>query len=188
MEGFRRQPKLEESPQLLAVAQPSAVGQAYIPGTREEIDHIQSHASGKLSVLCLEEHNATVETASDPTASALLLAGSERLTLSLPHANLAFLSACQTATGAKKLPEELIHLAAGMLLAGYRGVIATMWTIMDNDAPQVASEVYEHLFKTSPPDPSQAAEALHFAVRKLREESGEKKSFFYWVPYIHVGV
>ncbi|KAJ6579941.1 CHAT domain-containing protein [Mycena vulgaris] len=200
--------------QLLAVAQLAAFGQAYLPGTREEIDHIQHHASGGLPVLRLEEDTATVDgvkagmlnsnwvhfachgvqVISDPTQSALLLAGKERLSLSsiiklsLPHANFAFLSACQTATGDKKLQEESVHLAAGMLLAGYRGVIATMWTIMDNDAPQVAGDVYEHLFKTSPPDPTRAAEALHLAVRKLREQSGGKKSFFHWVPFIHVGV
>jgi len=32
---------------------------------------------------------------------------------------LAFLSACQTSTGAEKLSEEAVHLAAGMLAAGY---------------------------------------------------------------------
>ncbi|KAJ7694357.1 hypothetical protein B0H17DRAFT_931783, partial [Mycena rosella] len=62
------------------------------------------------------------------------------------------------------------------------------WTIMDNDAPQVANDVHEHLLKTSPPDPTRAAEALHPAVRKLREGSGGKRSFFHWVPFIHLGV
>ncbi|KAJ7703440.1 hypothetical protein B0H14DRAFT_2230098, partial [Mycena olivaceomarginata] len=47
--------------------------------------------------------------------------------LNLPHAVFAYLSACQTATGEQKLQEESVHLAAGILLAGYRGVIATMW-------------------------------------------------------------
>jgi CHAT domain-containing protein len=78
-----------------------------------------------------------------------------------------------------------------MLLAGYRGVIATMWSIMDKDAPQVAADVYEHLFRTSPPDPTHAAEALHLAVINLRERTdaqGREKSFFHWVPFIHVGV
>ncbi|KAJ7884655.1 CHAT domain-containing protein, partial [Mycena leptocephala] len=108
-----------------------------------------------------------VQNISHPTESALLLAGRSRLTLSdiiqfaLPNADLAFLSACQTATGEKTLEEESVHLSAGMLLAGYRGVIATMWTIMDSDALDVANDVYEHLFKMSPPDPAQAAEALH---------------------------
>ncbi|KAJ7135825.1 CHAT domain-containing protein [Mycena epipterygia] len=214
VEGFRPLPKLEEGLQLLAVAQPSAAGQTYIPGTQEEPDHIQLLARDKLSVLRLEKDKATVESVQtgmkdsswvhfachgiqktlDPTQSALLLAGSEQLTLSniinlsLPHANFAFLSACQTATGVKKLQEESVHLAAGMLSAGYRGVIATMWTIMDNDAPQVASDVYEHLLETSPPDSTRAAEALHLAIRNLCETSGGKKTFFHWVPYIHVGV
>jgi hypothetical protein len=75
-----------------------------------------------------------------------------------------------------------------MLSAGYRGVIATMWTIMDNDAPQVASDVYEHLFKVSPPDLARAAEGLHLAIQKLHQRSGGKKSFLHWVPYIHIGV
>ncbi|KAJ7835224.1 CHAT domain-containing protein [Mycena leptocephala] len=214
IEGFRTRSKAQKALQLLAVAQPSAVGQTRIPGTQKEIDCIQQLAHGKLSVLRLDEHTATVEpiqrdmrnsswvhfachgvqNVSQPTESALLLAGSERLTLSkiiqlaLPHADLAFLSACQTATGDKSLVEESVHLAAGMQLAGYRGVIATMWTIMDNDAPQVASSVYEHLLEVSPPDPARAAEALHLAIRKLREEGSGYKSFTHWVPFIHIGV
>lgn len=36
----------------------------------------------------------------------------------LPHTDFAFLSACQTATGDETLPEESMHLAAGMLAAG----------------------------------------------------------------------
>ncbi|KAJ6548953.1 CHAT domain-containing protein [Mycena capillaripes] len=119
-----------------------------------------------------------VQDGSTPTDSALLLAGSSKLTLegsihlNLPHADLAFLSACQTATGDKELRCESVHLAAGMLLAGYRRVIATMWSIMDNDAPQAAKDVYEHLFKTLPPDSTRAAKVLHVAVKNLRESSG----------------
>ncbi|KAJ7835221.1 CHAT domain-containing protein, partial [Mycena leptocephala] len=213
IEGFRSSSKEQKQMQLLVVAQPSAVGQTHIPGTRKEIDCIQQLAHGKLPVLRLDEHAATVErvqqgmrdsswvhfachgvqNVSQPTQSALLLAGSEQLTLSkiiqlaLPHADLAFLSACQTATGDKNLEEESVHLAAGMQLAGYRGVIATMWTIMDNDAPQIASTVYEHLLEVCPPDSTRAAEALHLAIRKLREEGSGYKSFFHWVPFIHIG-
>ncbi|KAJ7930992.1 CHAT domain-containing protein [Mycena leptocephala] len=182
IQGLRPDFQSQERLQLLTVAQPSAIGQSRIPGTQDEINRIQQCAKGK------------IPNRSTPTQSALLLAGSSQLTLeriiqlNLPHADLAFLSACQTATGDKKLEEEAVHLAAGMLLAGYRGVIATMWSIMDNDAPQVAADVYEHLLKTSPPDPTRAAEALHLAVRNLRERSSGRKSFFNWVPFIHVGV
>ena len=42
-------------------------------------------------------------------------------------ASLAFLSACQTAKGDGKLPDEAMHLAATLLSAGFRGVVRTMW-------------------------------------------------------------
>lgn len=217
IQGSRPRAQSEQEFQLLAVAQPSADGQSRLPGTNLEIKRIEECARGKICVCPLVEHQATIARVEEgmmksglvhfachgiqdintPTESALLLAGSSRLTLkriiklSLPSAELAFLSACQTATGDKKLEEESVHLAAGMLLAGYRGVIATMWSIMDNDAPQVAADVYEHLFKTSSIDLTRAAEALHLAVINLRERQdsqGRKTSFFQWVPFIHLGV
>ncbi|KAJ6582426.1 CHAT domain-containing protein [Mycena capillaripes] len=194
MQGFCPSSGSPQTLRLLAVAQPSASGQSRLPGTQEEIQRIRESAPGKIPVCSLVAHEATVARVEDeimksswvhfacygvqdrstPTESALLLAGSSKLTLeriiqlNLPHDDLAFLSACQTATGDKELRGESVHLAAGMLLA-YRSVIATMWSIMDNDAPQVAKDVYEHLFKTLPPDSTRAAEALHVAVKNLRE-------------------
>jgi CHAT domain-containing protein len=41
--------------------------------------------------------------------------------------SLAFLSACETAKGDGKTPDEAMHLAASLLFAGFRGVVATMW-------------------------------------------------------------
>ncbi|CCO30594.1 hypothetical protein BN14_04624 [Rhizoctonia solani AG-1 IB] len=99
---------------------------------------------------------------------------------------LAFLSACQTAMGDEKLPDEVIHLASGMLMAGYRSVIATMWSVMDDDAPFIADKVYESLMKDGKIGNGEAGRALHDAVAGLRNRVGEKK-FGRWVPYIHVG-
>ncbi|KZV60839.1 hypothetical protein PENSPDRAFT_593624 [Peniophora sp. CONT] len=45
------------------------------------------------------------------------------------NAKHAFLSACQTAIGDEEIPEEPMHLAAGMLTVGFKGVISTMWSI-----------------------------------------------------------
>ncbi|KAJ7479020.1 TPR-like protein [Mycena latifolia] len=216
IEGLRAKKDSQDGLQLLAVAQPSAFGQNPIPGTIKEIASIEHLAQGVIPLLKLEQDMATVESVQNgmrksrwahfachgiqdiftPTNSALLLAGSSKLTLShiiqlrLPHADLAFLSACQTATGSKSLEDEAVHLTAGMLLAGYRGVIGTMWSIKDNDGPQVATDVYAHLFKMSPPDSTRAAEALHLAVQNLRMSdcAGGTKSFPRWVPFIHVGV
>jgi CHAT domain-containing protein len=41
--------------------------------------------------------------------------------------SLAFLNACETARGDDVMPDEAIHLAASLLFAGFRGVVATMW-------------------------------------------------------------
>ena len=106
---------------------------------------------------------------------------------SLTGKGMAFLSACQTATGDKELPDEAIHLAAGMLVAGYPTVIATLWSINDEDAPSIADQVYGQLAKDRKLDGGRAARALHSAVGELRAQVGEKE-FVRWVPYIHMGI
>jgi CHAT domain-containing protein len=106
---------------------------------------------------------------------------------SFPHADFAFLSACQTATGDETLPEEAVHLAAGLMLAGYHSIIATMWSIQDKDAPVITGHVYNELFSNTEPDSSGAALALHHAVKLLRQQVGDS-AFLSWVPFIHLGL
>ncbi|KAG9119860.1 hypothetical protein FRC07_004901, partial [Ceratobasidium sp. 392] len=100
---------------------------------------------------------------------------------------LAFLSACQTAAGDRDLPSEATHLAAGMLTAGYRSVIASLWSIVDNDAPVVAEGVYAELTKDGKMDHAHAARALHKAVGTLREKVGVR-AIERWAPFIHMGL
>ncbi|KZV66251.1 TPR-like protein [Peniophora sp. CONT] len=133
----------------------------------------------------------------DATQSAFLLFDG-RLTLSdlmgtvADNAELAFLSACQTAVGDEKIPEESAHLAAGMLAVGFKGVIATMWSIQDADAPIVVEAYYKELLTLRSVEGdglkgTGAAYALHKATRVLREAVGEQ-SFMRWVPFVHFGV
>ncbi|KIJ63459.1 hypothetical protein HYDPIDRAFT_112868 [Hydnomerulius pinastri MD-312] len=207
---------VQGNPGLLVVAQQSAMGNIPLPGASEELSRITARvkAVGGFPISSLEESGATVtnvlermkelswvhfachgvQDAGSPTDSGLLLADgrlklSDIIKLSRPHKGLAFLSACQTATGAAQLPEEAVHIAAGMLLAGYGGVIATMWSIMDRDAPDVADHVYAYLCRdqTEAADYRDAARALHHAVQNLRERKG-RKSYLTWVPFIHVGL
>ncbi|CUA67233.1 hypothetical protein RSOLAG22IIIB_07288 [Rhizoctonia solani] len=105
---------------------------------------------------------------------------------SFKNKGLAFLSACQTATGDEKLPDEAVHLASGMLIAGYASVIATMWSVVDEDAPFVADRVYAQLMEKGKVGNGEAGKALHYAVAGLREKVGEQE-FGRWVPYIHIG-
>ncbi len=195
---------------LLAVAQPSSSGHAIIMGTEKEIQHIQTELETSISIEALVGVEASydnvikglqdsnwvhfachgVQDSVNPTNSALLLAGEERLTLSklvelnCANGDLAFLSACQSAKGDSKLSDESVHLGAGMLVAGYKGVIATMWSIRDRDAPLVAQGVYRHL-KEEGLKSTEAARALQLAVDSLREE--HKAPFISWVPFIHIG-
>jgi CHAT domain-containing protein len=55
------------------------------------------------------------------------LAIADLMKLKLPHATLAFLSACETAKADQKQPDQAVHLAASLLFCGFRSVIATMW-------------------------------------------------------------
>ncbi|KAF7339064.1 CHAT domain-containing protein [Mycena venus] len=105
---------------------------------------------------------------------------------------LVFLSACETAMGDTKLPDESMHLAATLLFARFSSVVATLWTMYDPDGPEIAEVFYGHLFRdadptsTPPrfPDLSNSAHALHMAVMQLRQ----KVPFARWVPFVHFGV
>ncbi|TFK62488.1 hypothetical protein BDN72DRAFT_903192 [Pluteus cervinus] len=180
----------EEKPKsfhLLAVANPEGCG---LPGTEGDLEAINTYVPNS-QVTELSKTEATVKANRHLTVPSIL-ANHARLTLteitklSLPHAEFAFLSACQTAQGTDDNPSESAHLAAGMLVAGYRSVIGSMWNVRDDCAPQVAREVYKRLFENGKPDYRRAAYALHDAVQALRKEPGV--SFGLWVPFIHLGV
>ncbi|PPR05959.1 hypothetical protein CVT26_005708, partial [Gymnopilus dilepis] len=120
---------------------------------------------------------------------------SEIMKMNLPHAELAFMSACQTSVGDESLPEEVVHLAAGMLTAGYRSVIATMWSISDTHAPDVAEDFYKCLLNDETAegvvglDITGSAQALHIAVQALRRKLGDDtEALLKWVPYVHFGI
>ncbi|KAF5328027.1 hypothetical protein D9758_018771 [Tetrapyrgos nigripes] len=201
----------KEKPKILIISQPAS-----LPWTEEEARIIQTYTSPEQSQH-LTRDKAIVDTVKsemskyeiihlachgiqdpNPLDSAFVLYDGrlklhDLMGLSLESAELAFLSACQTAAGDENLPEEAVHLAAGMLAVGYPSVIATMWSIRDKDAPIVADKFYESLLgrrdsEMATQNPRQsAAYALHAAVEHLRKEVGET-AFVKWVPFIHYGV
>ncbi|VDB91661.1 unnamed protein product [Peniophora sp. CBMAI 1063] len=133
----------------------------------------------------------------DPTLSSIELYDSPLALYELTgsdfdNAELAFLSACETAVGDLKIPEQSAHLAAGMLAAGFKGVVATMWSIRDQDAPLIVEAYYQKLLElrgnnTVPKGETGAAYALHEAVKRLREKVGENH-FERWVSFVHFGI
>jgi CHAT domain-containing protein len=204
------EPTVNSSFKHLSVIQPSAPGALEIPNTKQELEYIRRHLDSR-DHLVLEGHKGTkgrvMKAMSDsnwlhlachgsqrqdePTKSGLILEDGrltleEIIKLDLPNAEFAFLSACQTTTGEETLSDEAVHIAAGMLLAGYRGVVATMWSIQDDLAPEIADEFYRHIMKDGGrPDNRKAAEALHYAIQQLRQKGVPLTS---WIPFVHLGV
>ncbi|KAJ3525984.1 hypothetical protein NMY22_g10352 [Coprinellus aureogranulatus] len=204
---------------LFLTGHPKAPGVCEIGGTILEVDGIQTKAvdesvrfmkvigedltlndclkhMGDFSSVHLACHAS--QNAADPLQSRFILHNGQLnlidiIQMDLKNADLAFLSACQTSTGEEKLSDEAVHLAAGMLAAGYRRVVATMWPINDSYAPTVANDFYEYLWRDREEgedgfDGSLSAYALHHAVQQLRQRLDESEaSLLAWVPYVHFG-
>jgi CHAT domain-containing protein len=207
----RHDPDAQGTTKFLAVAvsHPNISGEYTSPleDTREEVERIRKIVP---SIKTLIDNEATVESVlsafkecswvhlachgvqgrDDPMKSALLLQDGrlhlrDIFKLNLPFAKFAFLSACQTAVGDMRLEDEAMHLAAGLLFAGYRSAVATMWSIRDADGPPVSEAVYQYLFANGTPDPSRTSFALHKAIQAMRKNN---TPLFRWVPFIHLGI
>ncbi|KZV70887.1 hypothetical protein PENSPDRAFT_427625, partial [Peniophora sp. CONT] len=215
---LEKKDKHRAPPSMLLVAQTNTPRQGLIalPHVREETARIRTLLQGNEHTF-LEDEQATVQSVlpainqhtwvhfachgsqhpDDPTLTAVELHDKPLTLADLMHtvsdnAELAFLSACQTAVGDKKVREESAHLAAGMLAVGFKGVIATMWSIYDEDGPVIVEAYYKKLLELRATDVvprghTGAAYALHHAAKCLREKVGEDK-FERWVPFVHFGV
>jgi CHAT domain-containing protein len=104
----------------------------------------------------------------------------------LPNAELAFLSACHSAGGDPNTPDEILHLAAGMQFAGFRGVVGTMWAMADVDGPTVVEAFYRNMFGENGEklNHTNAAKALNLATKELRKRGVPLDR---WINFIHIG-
>lgn len=188
---------------VMAVAMPHTPGAADLPGAHAEAASLEERFPGGVTVLTDTEatrqavlaglpdtrwvHFACHGTAeiTDPSNSRLLL-HDQPLTvvdvaqLRLHHAELAFLSACETARPGARLADEAIHLASAFQLAGYRHVIATLWPVADHSAVTFAEYIYATLS-----EPPNIAGAVHTATRNLRDSWPRHPSE--WASHIHAG-
>ena len=195
-----------ENGSTLVVAMPQTPGEHDLPGAEAEASKLRQRLDTPVITLSgPEATRAAVISAlpaarwahfachgfanlSDPSASCLLLADSQRLTvtdiarLRLHNANLAYLSACSTAQPGSKLPDEVIHLASAFQLAGYRQVIGTLWPIADRTAVRLATDLYDIIAD----DPNgAAADALHAVTVRLRNRKPHTPAA--WASHIHSG-
>ena len=206
------------NPSALVITQPYTRNLPLLPGTEVEGIRLSEIFSGALDTFALLNGEGATKSAvtsvlgryswlhlachgyqnvEDPLRSAFALHNGHLSLADLTNttsdnAELAFLSACSTAVGDERIPEESMHLAAGMLAVGYKGVIGTMWPIGDNDAPLVVEAYYRKLLEvrasgTLGRGETGAAYALHEATAKLRESVGVRE-FARWAPFVHFGI
>lgn len=116
--------------------------------------------------------------AEDPDSAPLTTA--DIAGLRCERAELAVLSACETALGDPDLADEAAHVAGALQTAGFRHVIATLWPVSDTRAPQATDRIYEAL--TSGDSPATAAHEALVLLRGARPDAP-----VLWAPYVHVG-
>ncbi|CAL9458948.1 hypothetical protein SUDANB58_02607 [Streptomyces sp. enrichment culture] len=141
--------------------------------------HFACHAEGPTQDKpygSLELHNAALTTA-------------DIAALRLNHAGLAYLSACVATRGKDSLSDEALHMTGAMQTAGFSHVIGTLWPADDETCPAVTRDFYARLTagqgEKPAGDASNAARALHAAVRRVRADY--PKTPTYWANYVHYG-
>jgi CHAT domain-containing protein len=108
-----------------------------------------------------------------PSDSSIVLAGRDELTVSdlvglRIDAELAVLSACDSGRGAASLGGDVVGLARGLIAAGVRRSVVSLWPVDDAPACVTMSLFHEHLAGGVA-----AAEALHTAQQAVRRMSGD---------------
>ncbi|WP_261568387.1 CHAT domain-containing tetratricopeptide repeat protein [Frankia gtarii] len=188
---------------ILAVGMPHTPDMGDLPGAQTETDALKRRFADRTVVLAPPEstreavikalpetrwaHFACHGTAeiSKPSASRLVLHDGpltveDLIELRLEGAELAFLSACETARPGALLTDEALHLASAFQLAGFRHVIATLWPISDGVAVDLADQIYAALAAGGDP-----AGAVHQATRELRDYLPRQPAL--WASQIHAG-
>jgi CHAT domain len=125
-------------------------------------------------------------------------------TTSAGGARIAFLSACSTAeVKARGLGDEGLHLASAFQVAGFAGVVGSLWTVDDEVCVALAEGFYKRLLggeeggkgsgkegvkgkmEEGLGNGGRVAEALRYAVMRLKARYPE--SPFAWTPFVHFG-
>ncbi|MEU6674068.1 CHAT domain-containing protein [Streptomyces sp. NPDC046925] len=195
----------------LVVSVAQATGQAPLPGARREADqlarllpdatlladasathsavvsalprhayaHFACHALGDLdrpsgSRLVLHDHTERPLTVRDLAR------------LRLPSVRLAYLSACDTLRTSPELADEAVHIVSAFQMAGFPHVVGSLWHVDDVIGADVALSVYDTLHRGDGTlDVARTAEALHHAVRTLRDTYPQTPSL--WACQVHAG-
>jgi CHAT domain-containing protein len=86
------------------------------------------------------------------------------------------------------MADESLHITGAFQLAGYGGVIGTLWPVGDDLAATIAQHVYRALTANGsrPVQAASAARALHDAIQQVRQTPPRRPTA--WSGHIHVGL
>ncbi|HYK88871.1 MAG TPA: CHAT domain-containing protein [Acidobacteriota bacterium] len=119
----------------------------------------------------------------NPMFSAMRLGDSQLSLLDLYSlqlsSELVTLSGCSTGLNAVVGGDELLGLVRGLLYAGTRAVLVTLWDVDDRSTAEFMKAFYGHLVSGS-----DKARSLQLAMREVREIYSHP---FYWSPFVLIG-
>ena len=167
----------------------STSAHATTPTRQRVLEELSRHTIAHFA--CHATHDA-----SNPAQSRLLLHDHREAPLTvasltqtnLEGAQLAFLSACETAVNmAGELLDESVHLTSAFQLAGFPHVIGTLWALNDGIGAEVATDFYTALRSEDggAVEMTRAAFALHQAIRIQRSRYPRTPSL--WAAHLHSG-
>jgi CHAT domain-containing protein/tetratricopeptide (TPR) repeat protein len=102
------------------------------------------------------------------------------------HADLAVLSACQTARGQVGSGEGLIGMSWALFIAGTSTTVASQWRVDSASTAQLMIDFHRNLQSEKGPSHASAAEALRRAAIKLMADPKYRHPFF-WSGFVVVG-
>lgn len=105
------------------------------------------------------------------------------------HADLAVLSACETARGKIGAGEGVIGMAWAFFVAGCRTTVVSQWKVNSASTAQMMVNFYKHLkpsTRQSTQDGGTKAKALRLAALELMKDVRYRHPF-YWAGFVMVG-
>ena len=102
------------------------------------------------------------------------------------HADLAVLSACQTARGQVGSGEGLIGMSWALFIAGTSTTVASQWKVDSASTARLMIDFHRNLQSEKGPSQASAAEALRRAAIKLMADPKYRHPFF-WSGFVVVG-
>jgi CHAT domain-containing protein len=115
--------------------------------------------------------------------SAIRLGDSMLSLFDLYHLNLSSelvtLSGCATGSNVVVGGDELLGLVRGLLYAGAKAVLVTLWDVNDRSTAEFMKAFYSHL-----PGSSNKSSAVQRAVQDLRQSYPHP---YYWAPFVMIG-